>query len=523
MSHSFFLVFLLALGASPALSVSDKRCGTDLTRIWLDIVFVIDNSQGMNMYQVFDTIMSLFNAKMQIGTGYDDPRSTRVGIVTYNYNATDVADLYKLQSWNDLNSQMQRLKMTPLERTVATYMDRGLNAAVDMINSTAGFRDNYKKMVIIFTSSYGNYRTRPADISKYLKMQGVSVVTVNTGAHSDVASRLKEIASDNMSFAMSDGNVTQEILKAMTDTNCFCPIGWTQYQWPLYNYQNRYGTCIYRPDQTANRETAKQFCHSFSPKAYLVNELDQQKRSFNFEYINNVPKQPVNAFYNGLTNLNGAWFWDQPTNQPLIALDPNSGSPPPRSGCVADMKYSDGTTSWTPVSCSNQFRFLCESPACDTDNYSLEIRGKSETVVESVTICEFLDDLFPNTAILSEDPYEKRNILPFISLIKSDKGKDEKFGNVLKAFDEIEKLLAGEFFTDHMIFPNIQRLFWRAHIFSDSPWNFPGSATYPKLTAWYHTMQNLPEVIQAGQIVTDEINFFDAYIRGSTERFDVGL
>uniref|UniRef100_A0A8R1IJE3 VWFA domain-containing protein n=1 Tax=Caenorhabditis japonica TaxID=281687 RepID=A0A8R1IJE3_CAEJA len=86
-----------------------------------------------------------------------------------------------------------------------------------MINSTAGFRDNYKKMVIVFTSSYGHYRSSPKDIGTYLKSSGVSLVTVNTGSDKNVNAYLKQVASDNLSFAMTDGNVTAEIMKAMTD------------------------------------------------------------------------------------------------------------------------------------------------------------------------------------------------------------------------------------------------------------------------------------------------------------------
>uniref|UniRef100_A0A1I7T3T4 C-type lectin domain-containing protein n=2 Tax=Caenorhabditis tropicalis TaxID=1561998 RepID=A0A1I7T3T4_9PELO len=281
-----------------------------------------------------------------------------------------VADFYKLQSWADLDSQIKALKMTPLAKTSQSKMDTALTAASQMIDSEAGFRDNYKKMIIVFTSVHGSYQKNPPKtVSQTLKSQGVVVVTVNTGSSSDTGSWLKNIASDNMAFAMADGNTTQELLQAMTDTNCFCPSDNIQVTVPFNNMQNIYGTCVWSPDDPAySRDDAMGRCKS-NNRGYLVNELDQQKRAFNFAYLNSISKKPVNAFYNGLISLNNAWYWDQPNGQQMKALDPNSGAPPARSACVADMKYSDGTTAWTPVSCGNSFRYICEQVACDTDNY----------------------------------------------------------------------------------------------------------------------------------------------------------
>ncbi|PIC44860.1 hypothetical protein B9Z55_005079 [Caenorhabditis nigoni] len=365
-----FGVFLLFLVLPNFQSISDRQCASDVTKMWLDVVIIIDNCKIASTNLVYETILSLFDKNLQIGTGYADPRSTRVGFITYNYNATDVADFYKLQSYDDLKSQIQRLKMTPLATTTISRMDTALYAAMNMINSTAGFRDSYKKVVIVFTNVHGSYKTQPPkDVSKALQMKGIPVITVNTGSSSDTQSWLKNIASTNMAFAIYDGNVTQEIQKAMTDTNCYCNSGWIQYTWPWNANQKAYGTCVYAPNVQSNREGAKQYCHQHDQNAYLVNELDQQKRTFNFAVLNSMSSSPINAFYNGLINLNNVWFWDQPDQKPLQPLDPNSGAPPARAACVADMKYSDGTTAWTPVSCANNFHFLCEKVACDTDNY----------------------------------------------------------------------------------------------------------------------------------------------------------
>ncbi|CAB03059.1 C-type lectin domain-containing protein [Caenorhabditis elegans] len=369
--HQILTLFLLALAASPSQAVTDRSCGSDLSRLWLDIVFVVDNSKNMNLYNVYNTISNLFNPFVQIGTGYDDPRSTRVGFITYNWNATDVADFYKLQSYSDLSSQIQALSVTPLSRADETYIDTGLQAAINMINATGGLRDNYKKVVVLFTSKYNYYHTYPEDLTDYLKSTGVTIITVNTGGDSYTTQSLRDkIASKGMAFAMSDGNTTAELQKAVLAINCFCRPGWMQYHYPLKsdNIYSNYGVCLYRPDSAMTKFAAQSYCHSLTTNGYLVSELDQQKRAFNWDYLNSKGIT-INAFYNGLTNYNGTWWWDQPSGQPLWPLNPNSGAPPQRSGCVVDMKYSDGSISWTPISCTSFFRFLCESVACDTDNY----------------------------------------------------------------------------------------------------------------------------------------------------------
>ncbi|CAO4364670.1 unnamed protein product [Caenorhabditis nigoni] len=364
-------LFLLVLAASPSQSVTDRSCGSDLTRLWLDIVFVVDNSKNMNLYNVYNTISALFSPLIQIGTGYDDPRSTRVGFITYNYNATDVADLYMLQSYNDLNQQIQLLSTTPLSRDDHSYIDSGLGAAIRMINATQGLRDNYQKVVVFFTSQYDYYYNYPEDQAKILKSLGATVITVNTGGDDNVQQNLHDkIASKQMAFTMADGNTTQELTRVLLAINCFCRPDWMQYHYPLKSkdiYQN-YGVCVYSPAIAMNRINAQNYCHGLTMTSYLVSELDQQKRAFNWEYLNSNGSA-THAFYNGLTSFNGTWWWDQPNGMPMWPLDPSSGAAPQRAGCVADMKYSDGTYSWTPISCTNLFRFLCESVACDTDNY----------------------------------------------------------------------------------------------------------------------------------------------------------
>lgn len=73
-------------------SATDRPCGSDYSSIWLELIFVVDNSQGMGRTQldaISATIETILDG-MPIGIRDDNPRTTRVGIVTYNRNATIV-------------------------------------------------------------------------------------------------------------------------------------------------------------------------------------------------------------------------------------------------------------------------------------------------------------------------------------------------------------------------------------------------------------------------------------------------
>ncbi|CAI2349713.1 unnamed protein product [Caenorhabditis sp. 36 PRJEB53466] len=167
-------------------------------------------------------------------------------------------------------------------------------------------------------------------------------------------------------------------------------------------------------------------------------------------------------------------------------------------------------------------------------------------VIESAVIPEYLDDLFPETRILPTDPYEKAQqklllerlsaVAPaFIGAVQSVSDpsiRTEKYAAIAKAFDDAEKLLTADFYSgtskpgyvDYLLYPNVQRSFWLAHILPNLPLSstaFPG-AKYPKLTAWYSRLEKLPAVEAASQPTETGVAFFADYIKGNPD-YDLGL
>uniref|UniRef100_A0A1I7SZ46 VWFA domain-containing protein n=1 Tax=Caenorhabditis tropicalis TaxID=1561998 RepID=A0A1I7SZ46_9PELO len=72
---------------------------------------------------VYDTIQSIFSPSIRIGTGYKDPRSSRVAIITYNEEATVVADFKKFDSLKKLNKELEKLNSTKKSDSSDALMD----------------------------------------------------------------------------------------------------------------------------------------------------------------------------------------------------------------------------------------------------------------------------------------------------------------------------------------------------------------------------------------------------------------
>uniref|UniRef100_A0A1I7TAB9 C-type lectin domain-containing protein n=1 Tax=Caenorhabditis tropicalis TaxID=1561998 RepID=A0A1I7TAB9_9PELO len=160
--------------------------------------------------------------------------------------------------------------------------------------------------------------------------------------------------------------IVQELQGAMAMANCFCQNGFYQYEWPSGNL---FGVCVGSLNQNDYQQDARKYCKGTAKEAYLVSEFDKNKRAFNYDFITNHGTKKVDSYYNGLVSQNGSWFWDQPKGKPLLPLDPSSGSVSTSSGCIADIKYSDGSISWAPISCGYRLPYLCEVSTCDTDFY----------------------------------------------------------------------------------------------------------------------------------------------------------
>ncbi|ULU14001.1 hypothetical protein L3Y34_016486 [Caenorhabditis briggsae] len=205
-------------------SYTDRPCGDDLGNLWLDVIAVVDNSQGMTtdgLSSVAANIATVFSSGTRIGTNATEPRTTRVGLVTYNSVAKVNADLNTFQSINDVYNGVFNYLSAVTDAT-DSYLATGLQAANALFASQSfnSTRNHYKKVVIVYASEYKSYgELDPVKVADEMKGSGVYIVTVayDQGGNGQLLKDLAGISTPGYSFSNTDDsdNVIGEIQGAL--------------------------------------------------------------------------------------------------------------------------------------------------------------------------------------------------------------------------------------------------------------------------------------------------------------------
>ncbi|CAO4364672.1 unnamed protein product [Caenorhabditis nigoni] len=364
----------------------DRECGGDLANLWLDVVVVVDNSKGMTaegITEVAANIATVFGNGTKIGTQYTDPRSTRLGLVTYNGQSTVVADLNAIQSIDQLYSTVFSA-LSSVSTSDDSFLARGIGAAEMVLQQgrTNGIRSNYKRLVVVYASAYkGEGELDPIPVADRLKASGVVVSTVAFDQDGDEAllAGLTNIASANYAYTSKDLNLVGELQGVALQTNCFCPNLWTQYK-ANFDDENsyKYGVCIRAATISSSWTAAKFACQNLAKNGFLATEFDGQKHNFLFKVArNNTAFSAPYIYHIGLSYVNGGWNWQQPAGYALKPLAGyaswNPSYPKQQStniGVVNQQFSSDLTVGWQNINgYSVAEYYMCEVASCDTQNY----------------------------------------------------------------------------------------------------------------------------------------------------------
>ncbi|CAL2027298.1 unnamed protein product [Caenorhabditis brenneri] len=384
--NQFFLL-LLSIHAGSAVydpsSYTDRECGTDLSNLWLDVVAVVDNSIGMTnsgLLNIAADIASVFSNGTKIGKNSNEPKTTRLGLVTYSSEATTNADLNKFKSLNDIYTNVFAA-LTGTSNTTTTYLAKGLEAAEALFSSQSigTPREHYKRVVIVYASAYqGSGELDPLPVAQKLRSDGAFIVTVayNQG-DGELLKGLQKIATPGFTFKNTDLNVVGEIQGALLQANCFCPNNWVQYRQSYRDVNSfRYGSCLQAVTIAASWKAAQMNCRSRSSNTYLVSEFSQEKHVFLVAAVKNTTGFNFITYHIGLNYLNNVWAWDQPVGlSPVPEQDSwsnwitgypknaaaNSGAQNLQTGFDADWQNIPLYTA--PAN------YFCETYSCDTDIY----------------------------------------------------------------------------------------------------------------------------------------------------------
>ncbi|EFO94297.1 hypothetical protein CRE_03436 [Caenorhabditis remanei] len=377
------LILFLLIGVSTAnytaLSYEERPCGTDISNLWLDVVAVVDNSKVMgngDLAQIAVLITEIF-AESRIGTSIpNQPKTTRLGLVTYNWNATIQAGLDKFQSQQDVFENIFNA-LNSVSSTSESYLANGLVAAENVLARGPNRGNNYQKVIVLFAASYSSH-SNPIAIADRLKQAGITIITMgyNNVGDPNFYQNLAKIASPNKSFTEKSLSQIGDIQGALLDSNCFCPPNWTQYRTPSANL----GECISPVALTAVWNAARLSCRNQRPNAYMVNEYCPEKHDFVLQLVKNTPgfQQPYTYFIGLAYSSSGKWQWDQPNGWPQPVLQNwtnwDHGYPVSSSsmGAVQNQQKGEGAV-WRNVGVWNSAApYVCEVAACDTDNYCVD-------------------------------------------------------------------------------------------------------------------------------------------------------
>nr|QUF59394.1 glutathione S-transferase GSTO2 [Brachionus angularis] len=156
-------------------------------------------------------------------------------------------------------------------------------------------------------------------------------------------------------------------------------------------------------------------------------------------------------------------------------------------------------------------------------------------VYESIISSEYLDSIYPDNKLISNDPYTKArqsmlvdNFQRVVALLfKALKFKDpEAFNEICKILDHYEKALSEDYFggknlgfTDLMIWPWFERFRSLKSLIN----NELDKKRFPKLTNWVKRMLKLNAVKQTSVQEEHMLEFYKQSLTNQELDYDVGL
>uniref|UniRef100_A0A1I7UTF6 VWFA domain-containing protein n=1 Tax=Caenorhabditis tropicalis TaxID=1561998 RepID=A0A1I7UTF6_9PELO len=372
------LLFFLFAFSNAALV--DRQCGSNLQNLWLDVVAVIDNSDAMtqsSMQSVIATVATVFEYGTVIGTDPNNPKTTRVGIVTYNSQATVKADLDKYRSIDDFADNVAN-DIGIVSSSGESYLATGLEAAEELLFSNEEDpRGHYRKVIIVFAADFGGTgQLNPVPIAERIQTSGVTIITVSYTQDPYVLEGLQKVASPHNNFTSGGQDLISNIQNSLLQSNCFCRSYWRQYRLSYPDYWTpKFGVCLQPFSQPATWKTAQLFCRNQTKNGYLANEYTQNKHDFIFNMTQNAGfPQPFNYHIGLFFNAN-KWVWDQPEGwtQPNVSdfMYWSPGYPTSSGSNSGGVNYQmGGGVAWRNIPLyTYPAYFVCEVASCDTDNY----------------------------------------------------------------------------------------------------------------------------------------------------------
>uniref|UniRef100_A0A914P105 VWFA domain-containing protein n=1 Tax=Panagrolaimus davidi TaxID=227884 RepID=A0A914P105_9BILA len=349
-------------------------CSTNVSNVWVDIIFVVDISNAMTKRELnnWALITRAYTRKITFGTRA--PHHTRAGIITY---ATD--SVPRLNLTDGISSEI----VANAVMAVPTYFNGGdnggyvqtaLKTAKKMLDNTKTIDGNPKdirqQIIILAAAAYDDTGFKGAkETAQTLKDDGVHIFTINTYTSAGFGvPGLDELASQGYAFRSDDVDLHNLLPLGITQVNCFCPVGSLQFNYFNGHNVTNYADCLH----FENAPTFPSLANSSGcfGGGVLLAVTSQIKLDFVTDNIltNLTASTQVTKFFTGAhKNNDGIWYWwgyDQ-KEYPLGKFPVFN----PASTDTYALMYNYFGYNWQLIGTTDDayFPFMCQNRACDAD------------------------------------------------------------------------------------------------------------------------------------------------------------
>lgn len=365
----------------PPFPVGDYQdCSCTTQSLYIDIIFVIDVSEGMGQGGLMMVKAEINTLVGQMSLDPNIQKHVQVGLIKYSDKAEVV---FKPSDYTNEDEFTEDLWSDPRledvdEKSDEVNLHLGLQQAAKM---TASMRNGVRKVIVVYAASYNDEGNDDArQIAANIRETGYAIITVAfvEPESSNLVMKIGEIASPRMNFtSFRDDLLVEQMEDALCQVNCYCPNGWKQ----LVLENRKYGECFFPTKIDASWTASKFECPVLSKEhtgnGHLVYVNSELKNTFlNQFYMDNwYPENQENP------NYDIGYYYDQATKKFIwvngVTNNPYSnwatGHPDVKQGdCVMAklLKDSKNDFRWNSVSCTSEYgRGLCQEAACDTDFY----------------------------------------------------------------------------------------------------------------------------------------------------------
>ncbi|KAE9555137.1 hypothetical protein FO519_001632 [Halicephalobus sp. NKZ332] len=346
-------------------------CAANTTNAWLDIVLVMDVSNGVTTSDIQKLSVQLATVFEAFTIGQDPRHSIRVAIVTYSIDVQYVYNLTDITNFENLLNQLMKIS-TYRPGDDGGNLQGGMQAAQNILSTQKSYR---RQALIMAAASYDPLGFNDASqISKDLQLDGVSIFSISfhpaDGTFSDL---LRNLSSPGYNYMNSDQDLIPRITLGLTQVDCVCPPKTLQFR--KYNATTNtvevYADCL----SGYVGDTDPQFTNFACSPGILASVTSQEKLDFITDNIVPHDMAGIKNITVGGHRKNGVWYWYgyDNTEYPF-------GDFPSITDNGGDYAFADNYFgfNWKFLGggsgTQNAKPYICQIKACDTD-YFCDLTG----------------------------------------------------------------------------------------------------------------------------------------------------